>query len=62
MKINNFMKELLTPIEAADYLTISPSTFARVRRNCEGFPPPIRVGVRRLAWRTADLADWLETR
>lgn len=40
---------------------ISSSTLWRWVRE-DGFPPPIRLGANRIAWRQSDLAEWIKTR
>ena len=36
-------------------------TLAKLMRDC-GFPAPIRIGPRFLAWRESEVLAWLETR
>jgi hypothetical protein len=50
----------LTAIEAASVLRLAPSTLAKLRLGGEG-PVYCKLG-RRVVYRRADLAAWLETR
>jgi predicted DNA-binding transcriptional regulator AlpA len=50
---------LLLPFEAADALRISKRTLERWRSQGIG-PPPIRIGLRKTAYRAADLLEFSE--
>lgn len=54
------MKQLLTTVEAADYLTLSKGTLDRYRVTGEG-PKFLRLGSA-VRYRTADLDEWLDAR
>lgn len=47
--------------EAAQYLSISESSLTKMRMTRDG-PPFVRVGVRSVAYRRADLDEWLQAR
>jgi hypothetical protein len=51
---------VLPPSEAARFLTLSPSTLAKLRLDGNG-PVYCKLG-RRVVYRRDDLAAWLETR
>ncbi|MEK9569401.1 MAG: helix-turn-helix domain-containing protein [Paracoccaceae bacterium] len=55
MRPNNF----LTLKQACDLLQVHPQTIYNWRKN-EDFPPPIRIGSRKLLWLESDLLDWLD--
>lgn len=55
------LDELLTPQQAAAYLGLQTATLQRQRTEGTG-PPFVRVSKRRVAYRAADLRNWLETR
>lgn len=49
---------VIPPAAAASYLGISPSTLTRLRK-AGSIAAPIRLSVRRLGWRVADLDAYL---
>ena len=57
MRPNN----LLTLKQACDLLQVHPQTIYNWRKNgC--FPPPIRIGGRKLLWLESDLLDWVDAK
>jgi len=50
------MKEILTPIEAGEYLNLSVRTIHRLAKN--GLIPALKVG-RRWRFKSAALEEWL---
>lgn len=52
-------EEFLRTREARDFLKVSRATFDRMR-NREGFPKPVRLGLRCIRWRTAQLIAFTE--
>lgn len=50
--------ELLRPREAAERLRLSPRTLDRWRISGDG-PPFVRLGRRAVAYRVADLEQWI---
>ena len=57
MRPNNF----LTLKQASELLQVHPQTIYNWRKNGD-FPPPIRIGSRKLLWLESDLLDWLNTK
>ena len=47
--------------QAAEYLSLSPSTLEKLRISGQG-PPFIRLGLRAIGYLKTDLDDWLESR
>jgi excisionase family DNA binding protein len=54
-----FTKDLLTPQEVANRLSIAPSTLWRLVARGQ-FPPPIRFNRRLVRWKTRDLQAYLD--
>jgi predicted DNA-binding transcriptional regulator AlpA len=53
------VKELMTQLQVAQALSVSRTTLWKMRK--EGrLPPQIRVSDRRVAYRRADVEDWIE--
>lgn len=52
------LPQILSERELAQHLGINPRTAARMRDERRG-PPHIRIG-RKVAYRSADVASWLE--
>lgn len=55
------MTELLTTIEASQYVRLTKLTLARMRVTGEG-PPYYKLGERSVRYRRSDLDAWLESR
>ncbi|WP_425418449.1 helix-turn-helix transcriptional regulator [Oricola indica] len=53
------MEKLLNPAQAAEILSLSKSTLAKMRLSGRS-PKYIKLG-RRVAYRQSDLQDWIET-
>jgi predicted DNA-binding transcriptional regulator AlpA len=51
-------REALSPREAAAFINVSESTFARLRRD-ERVPRPVYVTARRPRWTRESLCQWL---
>ena len=54
-------QRLLSAREISARLTLSRSTLHRYRQD-GSFPQPVRIGVRRIAWRESDVLRWLDER
>ncbi|MBU0726396.1 MAG: AlpA family phage regulatory protein [Alphaproteobacteria bacterium] len=56
------MKEFNTAAELieAGIVGSKPSLYRLVKE--DGFPPPIKIGKRRSAWRAAEVAEWVNNR
>lgn len=52
------MDELITTAEVVRHFKISKTTFQRLTRS-DGFPTPVRFGVRKMHWRATEIAAWL---
>lgn len=55
------MDQIFSTKEAADWLRASERTLERLRVTGDG-PKFCRIGPRRVVYRAADLAEWLEAR
>lgn len=53
--------QVLTPAELSGIIHVPTETLRRWRQNSEG-PRWVRLGSRRIGYRTTDVRDWLETR
>jgi prophage regulatory protein len=58
---NHSSERLLTARDITRHYTLSRSTLWRYTRSGD-FPHPVRIGLRRIAWRESDVLHWLETR
>lgn len=47
---------------AAAYLSLSPSVVQQLAQQDAEFPKPVQLSARRVAWRTAELDEWLAGR
>ena len=47
---------------AAAYLSLSPSVVQQLAQQDGDFPKPVQLSARRVAWRTAELDAWLDSR
>jgi predicted DNA-binding transcriptional regulator AlpA len=56
------IKRVVAPAVAADILGVSSPTLARWRKKDGVGPRFVRLGVRRIGYRLADLNAWLESR
>ena len=57
MRPNNF----LTLKQACELLQVHPQTIYNWRKSGD-FPPPIRIGSRKLLWLESDLLDWVDAK
>lgn len=55
------MHQIFRKSEVLSLTGLSNSTLYRYIQSGD-FPPPIKLGVRRVGWSEADLNDWLESR
>jgi predicted DNA-binding transcriptional regulator AlpA len=51
-------REFMSVVQLVDYLGLSRATIHRMRV-AEGFPKPLQLGPRRIAFRLTDVQDWL---
>jgi predicted DNA-binding transcriptional regulator AlpA len=57
------MADLLYIQELCKKLSMTESAIrGHVKRRSKSFPMPIKVGERRIAWRTSDVDRWLKSR
>ena len=54
-------KKVMSMSEVVEYTSLSRATIYR-RRKIQDFPEPISLTTFRIAFRTSDVDDWLETR
>ena len=54
-------ERLLTPIQAADFLSLTPRWLELKRYHGDG-PPFVRVSARCIRYRLADIEDWVDCR
>jgi prophage regulatory protein len=54
-------EKLLLPAEVRERVRLSDPTIFRLRRKGK-FPQPIILGERRIAWREAEIDEWLASR
>ena len=59
--MDSVLSDLMLPPEVAKYLRVSPSTLVRMVKRRE-FATPIRLSPKRIAFRRADVAQWLASR
>jgi prophage regulatory protein len=55
------VKHLLSKRAVLKQIPISSATLAR-RVAAGAFPPPVRIGKRRVAWLASEVSDWLAAR
>jgi predicted DNA-binding transcriptional regulator AlpA len=55
------MTDLMTTKQLIEYLPISASTFYKLRRD-DDFFPPLKLSARRIVWRRTDADAWLASR
>ena len=54
-------ERLLTPIQAADFLSLTPRWLELKRYHGDG-PPFVRVSARCIRYRLSDIEDWVDCR
>ena len=54
-------ERLLTPIQAADFLSLTPRWLEMKRYHGDG-PPFVRVSARCIRYRLSDIEDWVDCR
>ncbi len=59
-EMNDF--QIVSIVDAAKVINVSRATLRRLLKADQSFPRPLRIGQRRIGWRTDELSQWLSLR
>jgi predicted DNA-binding transcriptional regulator AlpA len=54
--------QIVSIVDAAKVINVSRATLRRLLKADQSFPRPLRIGQRRIGWRTDELNEWLSLR